>query len=92
MDYSKLSNEDLKNIVSGGIRTEFWGWLKYKLEQTKELANQNLVRTKVESLDDCIKLSKHAAIYKTAEEILNFPNFVLGSIELVKKQQPIVKP
>ena len=84
MDIADLSNEDLENIVSEGVKTVFWKWLKFKLENTKLSARTQLERRKIETLDDCISLAKWNAIFKTTEELINLPENLLKSITATK--------
>lgn len=86
--FSKMTNEEIAVLVKAGEQTEFWKYLRSRLAITLMSMEQNLVRTRVASLDDTVKLARFAEAYKTAEEIFNLPNIVATFTKLSALKTP----
>ena len=86
--FNKMTQEEIGLLVKAGEQSEFWKYVRSRLAITLMSMEQNLVRTRVASLDDTVKLARFAEAYKTAEEIFNLPNYVLNTIKLSALKTP----
>lgn len=82
----ELTNAELKLIVREGLKSPFWELLKERLEDTKKIAMDRLTRGHVRSMDACIQIANYNAIYKTAEELVRWPESILASIAMQEEQ------
>lgn len=90
--FNKMTNEEICLVVKAGEQSEFWRYVRSRLAITLMSMEQNLIRTRVSSLDDTVKLARFAEAYKTAEEIFNLPNIVATFSKLsALKTPPSVK-
>ena len=80
--FNNMTSEEVRILVKGGEQTEFWKFLRSRLAQSLMSLETNLLRTRVNSLDDAMKLARFAEAYKSVEEIFNIPNIVAGSTKL----------
>ena len=83
-NFTKLAKENptyIKQLCMAGMKTEFWKFVRCRLQQTLDSAEANTLRKNISTMDDTISLAKWIAIYKTADELLNFLNNVV-SIEI----------
>jgi len=86
--FNKMTIEEIAIIVKAGEQSEFWKYVRSRLAITLMSCEQNLIRTRVNSLDDTIKLARFAEVYKSADEIFNIPNMVTGALKLSARPTP----
>ena len=77
--YMNLRLTELKNIVRNGMETEFYKLLRARLAQTLRITEKQLdpKQIKINDMDTLIKLVKWNTMFKTVEEIYNFPLNIL---------------
>lgn len=80
--FNQMTPEEIAIIVKGAESTEFWAYLRSRLAVSLETLEKNLIRTRVNSLDDAMKLARYAEAYKSVEEIFNVPNIVANAVKL----------
>ena len=86
--FNRMTLEEVGILVKGGEQTEFWKFLRSRMAQTLMSLETNLIRTRVNSLDDAMKLARFAEAYKSVEEVFNTPNIVAGSTKLSALKTP----
>lgn len=89
-DFDKLPIQDIEALVREGLKSEFWKWFlhmnkKAQVGNDKTLGEAEAMhRLRVTGWDDVVRLIQLNAIYKTREELLDYPNSVLRAIEIQK--------
>lgn len=86
--FNKMTPAEVAVLVKSGEQSEFWIYLRSRLAVTLETLEKNLIRTRVNSLDDAMKLARYAEAYKSVEEIFNLPNIVANAVKLSALKTP----
>jgi hypothetical protein len=89
--YRNMSIEEKELIVKTGMQSDFWKFLRSQLANTLSILETNLIRTRVNSLDDTMKLARFAEAYKTVEELFNTPDMILNAAILARRTPQSVK-
>jgi len=90
-DFSKLNETDAEAILRDGMKTEFWKYLNYHFSKAQEYTKDQIVRLKLDCWDDMVRVVKLGSVYKSREEILNWPQSILTAIETKRKNQTAPK-
>lgn len=84
MEANSLTSDEIQ-ILEAGFQTEFWAVFKKWMELGQKSTTAMIEQASINSVDDCVKLSKHLAIKKTRAELIALPEMVRATIEMQKK-------
>lgn len=91
-DYNNLTNNETELIIKEGLQSEFWKLLTNSYQDSQKQLLDQVVSLRLTSWDDLVRIVNLLASYKTREEIFNWPQVTLKSIEIAKQQQNRLNP